>query len=345
MKRFIIACAAIGVLLAVASCTGSSTTSVHSADSPGTYLAKDKSQVAFIQWRTVSRGHVAGTLTADNIGGAAPAASLSQNSVPFTGTVSGNSVNLTFASGLFLQNHAQGTLTGNTLTLAIPHADGTIHRTTFTQSSRSRYNRAVAALHASAQHENQLAAQGDSNPSANIRAVQHNTQTNLAALYQASSLAPRAKLTKDVDRFAGDAATARSRLATEKQATLGDNRYCAATSTAVGISHGVSGTALSAMGDSQALKADIAAIRIDIRNAGTNQRRLSRAGQPGSNSEPELIATAETSMSQAIASANSYIDQINATNSQARVVANRMATGKCSGPGQAAVTAPVAHIR
>jgi hypothetical protein len=345
MKRFIIACTAVGVLLAVASCTGSSTTSVHSADSPGTYLADGKSQVTFIQWRTLSRGHVAGTLTADNIGGAAPAASLSQNSVPFTGTVSGNTVNLTFASGLFLQSHAQGTLTGNSLTLAIPHADGTIHRTTFTQSSRSRYYRAVAALRTSAQHENQLAAKSDSNSSANVRAVQHNTQANLAALYQAASLAPRAKLTKDVDRFAGDAATARSRLATEKQATLGDNRYCAATSTAVGISHGVSGTALSAMGDSQALNADIAAIRIDIRNAHANQRRLSRAGQPGSNSAPALIAKAETSMSQAIASANSYIDQINATNAQARTVANRMATGKCSGPGQAALTAPVAHIR
>jgi hypothetical protein len=345
MKRLIIACAAIGVLLAVASCTGSSTTSVHSADSPGTYLANDKSEIAFIQWRTVSRGHVEGTLTADNIGGAAPAASLSENSVPFTGTISGNSVDLTFASGLFLQNHAQGSLTGNSLTLAIPHADGTIHRTTFTEASRSRYNRAVAAMRTSAQHENAMAGGAGSNPSANIRAVQHNTQTNLAALYQASSLAPRTKLTNDVDRFAGDAATARSRLADEKQAALGDNRYCAATSTAVGVSHGVSGAALSAVGDSQALNADIAAIRIDIRNAYANQRRLSRAGQPGPNSAPALISTAETSMSQAIASANSYIDQINATNAQARTVANRMATGKCSGPGQAALTAPVAHIR
>jgi hypothetical protein len=265
--------------------------------------------------------------------------------VPFTGTISGNSVDLTFASGLFLQNHAQGSLTGNSLTLAIPHADGTIHRTTFTEASRSRYNRAVAAMRTSAQHENAMAGGAGSNPSANIRAVQHNTQTNLAALYQASSLAPRTKLTNDVDRFAGDAATARSRLADEKQAALGDNRYCAATSTAVGVSHGVSGAALSAVGDSQALNADIAAIRIDIRNAYANQRRLSRAGQPGPNSAPALISTAETSMSQAIASANSYIDQINATNAQARTVANRMATGKCSGPGQAALTAPVAHIR
>jgi hypothetical protein len=345
MKRFIIACAVVGVLLAVASCTGSPATSVHSADSPGTYLANDKSEIAFIQWRTVSRGHVEGTLTADNIGGAAPAAALSQNSVPFTGTVSGNSVILTFASALFLQSRAQGTLTGNGLTLAIPHADGTIHRTTFTQSSRSRYNHAVAALRASAQHENAMAGGTGSSPSASIRAVQHNTQTNLAALYQASSLAPRAKLTNDVNRFAGDAATARSRLADEKQAALGDNRYCAATSTAVGVSHGVSGTALSAVGDSQALNADIAAIRIEIHNAYANQRRLSRAGQPGTNSGPALISTAETSMAQAIASANSYIDQINATNVQARAVANRMAVGKCSGPGQTALTAPVAHIR
>jgi hypothetical protein len=58
-----------------------------------------------------------------------------------------------------------------------------------------------------------------------------------------------------------------------------------------------------------------------------------------------VIATAKASMTQATASANSYIDQVNATTNQARVVANRMATGKCSGPGQTAPTPPVGHIK
>jgi hypothetical protein len=347
MKRFIIACTAASMILGVASCTGSagSASSAHSADSSATYLANNRSQIAFIQWRTITRGHVRGTLTADNIGGAAPAASLSENSVPFTGTVHGTSVYLTFAHGLFLQSHAQGTLTGNSLTLTVPHADGTVHRTTFTQSSPSSYNRAVAALRSNAQHENMLAGQAGSRPSANSRAVQHNTQADLASLYQASSLAPQAKLTNDVDHFARDAATARSRLAAEKQAAAGDNRYCIAASTAVGISHGVNGAALSATGDSAAMNAAITAIRMDIRIAHADQRRMSRAGLPGQTSAPALIATAEASMAQAVASANSYIDQINATNAQARSVANRMATGKCSGPGQAALTPPVAHIK
>jgi hypothetical protein len=341
MKRFLVPFMAAAMLFALVSCTGSA----HSASGPGTYLANNGSEIAFIQWRTVTRGNVRGTLTADDIGGAAPAASLAENSVPFTGTIDGTSVNLTFAHGLFLQNHAHGKLAGSTLTLAVPDADGTIHSTTFTQSSHSSYNRAVAALRRSAQHENLMAAQGESHPSASVRAEQHNTEMDLGSLYQASSLAPQAKLTDDVDRFARDSATARSRLATEKQAASGDNRYCTASSTAVGISHGVNGAALSALGDSQALTADITAIRMDIRTADADQRRLSRAGRAGATSAPALIASARASMAQAIASANSYIDQINATNNQARVVANHMATGKCSSAGQTAFAPPIAHIK
>ncbi|HUB42107.1 MAG TPA: hypothetical protein VMA72_24930 [Streptosporangiaceae bacterium] len=344
MKRCIVACTAAAMLVAVASCSGS-TSSAHSADGPATYLAKNKSEVALIQWRITTGGHVRGTLTADHIGGAAPAASVAVNSVPFTGTVHGTSVNLTFVHGLFLHNSAYGRMSGSSLTLAVPHVDGAIHTSTFTRSSNSGYDRAVAALRSSAQQENAAAAQAGSHPSANSRAVQHNTQTDLTSLYQAASLAPQAKLTNDVNRFARDAATARSRLATEKQAASSDNRYCTAASTAVGISHGVNGAALSALGDSQALTAEITAIRMDIRTAGADQRRMSRAGMPAPTSAPALIATARSSMAHAIASANSYIDQINATNTQARVVADRMATGKCSSAGQATLTPPVAHIK
>jgi hypothetical protein len=350
MKHFIVACTTTAMLFAVASCTGSASpaslaSAARSADGPATYLANNNSELALIQWRITTGGDVRGTLTADSIGGAAPAASVAVSSVPFTGSVHGTSVKLTFVHGLFLHNRAYGKLSGSSLTLAVPHADGGIHATKFTRSSSSSYDRAVAALRRSAQHENLAAAQAGSHPSANSKAVQHNTQTDLTSLYQASSLAPQAKLTDDVDRFARDAATARSRLATEKQAVSGDNRYCTAASTAVGIAHGVNGAALSALGDSQALIAEITAIRVDIRTAGADQRRMSRAGVPAPTSAAALIATARSSMAHAVASANSYIDQINATNNQARVMANRMATGKCSSAGQVALTLPVVHIK
>jgi hypothetical protein len=343
MKRFLLPCTMTAMLFAAASCTGSA----KSADSagPASYMANNKSEIAFIQWRTMNGGHVQGTLTADNIGGAPPAASLSVNSVPFTGIVHGTSVNLTFAHGLFLQSQAHGRVTGSSLTLAVPHADGTVHVTTFTQSSRSDYNRAVAALRSSAQHQNLLAGGAGSHPSANSRALQHNAQKDFAALYQNASLAPQAKLTQDVNHFASDAATARSRLAKEKLDASGDNHYCAAASTAVGDARGVNGALLAAVGDSESLTADINAIRMGIRTTGTDMRRLSRAGLPDPTSAPELIANAKASMAQAVASANSYIDQLNATNNQARVTANRMATGKCSSPGQTPLTPPVGHIK
>jgi hypothetical protein len=343
MKRFLAASAMAALPLAVAACTGS-TGSARSADGPASYLASNKSQLAFIQWR-INRGQVDGTLEADHIGGAAPAAALSVNSVPFTGTVHGTSVNLTFAHGLFLQSYAQGTLAGSTLTLAVPQADGSTQRTTFTRSSQTSYNRAAAALRSNAQAENMAATRADSSSSANGRADQRNTQADLAALYQASSLAPHGKLAQDVDRFASDAATARARLATEKQDATADNKYCAASSTVEGDSHGVDGAALSAMGDTQALTADASVIRMDTQTAYTDMRRLSRVGLPAPTSAPALIANAKASVAQAIASANSYIDQINASNNQARVLANHMATGKCASAGQAPVTAPVAHIK
>jgi hypothetical protein len=344
MKRFIVPCTTAAILLAAAGCAGSAS-SAHSADGPASYLASNKSEIALVQWRSTATRQVRGTLTVDDIGGAAPAEALSVNSVPFTGTIHGTSVNLAFAHWLFLQGHAHGTLTGSSLTLAVPHADGAVHPMTFTQSSRSEYNSAVAALRTSAQHENLLATGAGAHPSANSRALQHNTQTDLASLYQASSLAPQAKLTHDVDHFAHDAATARSRLATEKQDASGDNHYCAATLTVVGDSRGVNGELLSVVGDSESLTADITAIQLDIRTAHADLGRLSRAGLPEPTSAPALIETANASMAQAVASANSYIDQVNAISNQARVFANRMATGKCSGPGQTALTTPAPHIK
>jgi hypothetical protein len=344
MKRFLVPCMTAGLLLALVSCTGSASSN-HSADGPAAFLANDKSEIAFVQWRSTAHGRVEGTLSADNIGGAAPSASVSMNSVPFTGTVHGTSVNLIFAHSLFLQSHANGTLAGGSLTLAVPYADGTVHRTTFTEATRSRYNKAVAQLRDGAQQENTQATQSDSQPSANGKADQHNTQMDLASLYQASSLAPQAKLTRDLNSFARDTATARSRLATEKQDASGDNRYCAATLTVAGDSRGVNGTLLSVVGASESLTADIAAIQMDIHTTDADLRRLGRAGLTAPTAAPALIANAKASMAQATANANSYIDQSNAINNQARVLANRMATGKCSGPGQAPVAAPVARIR
>jgi hypothetical protein len=344
MKRFLVPCGAAAIVLAVASCSGSDAPP-HPTNAGAMYLANNKSEIALVQWRTTTGGQVTGKLTAANIGGAAPAAALSENSVPFTGTVHGNSVNLTFAHGLFLQSHASGRLTGSTMTLTVPYADGALRSTTFAQSTLSRYDDAVAALRRSAQQENLLATRAGSNASANSRAVQRNTHMDLAALYLASSLAPQAKLTKDVNHFASDIATARTRLTKEKQDASGDNHYCAATSTVVGDSQGVHGSVLAVHGDIESLSADTTAIRMDIRAVNADEHHLGKAGLTAPTSAPALIAAAQSSMARAVASANSYIDQVNTVNNQARVVANHMAVGKCSGPGQTAPTPPIGQIK
>ena len=73
MKRLIVAFATAAMLFSGAGCTESATPA-HSADGPAAYLESNKSELAYIQWRITPGGHVQGTLTADNIGGAAPAA-------------------------------------------------------------------------------------------------------------------------------------------------------------------------------------------------------------------------------------------------------------------------------
>jgi hypothetical protein len=58
-----------------------------------------------------------------------------------------------------------------------------------------------------------------------------------------------------------------------------------------------------------------------------------------------VIASARVSLAQAIAKANSYIDQANAIDAQAHTIANRMTTRKCSSARSGAVARPVPHIK
>lgn len=72
--------------------------------------------VLLVQWSQPQGGQVRGTLTSDSIDmSAAPQESLSVQSVPFTGTLSSNSVNLTLSS-LLSGITISGTMGDGTLT-------------------------------------------------------------------------------------------------------------------------------------------------------------------------------------------------------------------------------------
>jgi len=345
MKRLLIAGTAAATLLASASCAGSRSSADPGGSGkpgdPASYLAVSDSKVAFIQWRATSKGHLHGTITEGNVGASAPAETLSVSSVPFIGTRSGSSVALTFTDLYFLQTRAQGRLSGSTLTAQVPQSDGTIKQATFTQSDEASYNRAVAKLRNRVRQANQLAAQQQP---ANGQAAQ-GAQSALGTLYKDSSLQAGGRLAGGLARFTHSVQRAQSDLATEKQDASGSNGYCVAAYRASGDAQTVDGGLLAVQGDVAAMMADIAIIQADIAAASAHLRHLSKAGMAAPSSAYDEIADAKVSLAQAIAKANSYIDQMNAIDAQAHSIADSMATRKCSGARSGAIARPIPHIK
>jgi len=345
MKRLIIAGTAAATLLAAASCASSRSSGGSGGSGkpgdPASYLAVSDSKVAFIQWRATSKNRMHGTITEGNVGASAPAETLSVSSVPFVGTRSGSSVTLTFAGLYFLQNQAQGRLSGSTLSAGVPQSDGTIKQATFTQSDEASYNRAIAKLRNRVRQANQLA---DQQEPASGQAAQ-GAQSALGALYKDSSLQAGGRLTGGLARFGHTIQVAQADLATEKQDAAGSDRYCVAADRASGDAQTVDGGLLAMQGDVQAMMADIAIIQADIAAASAHLRHLSKAGTPAPSSAYEVVANAKVSLTQAIAKANSYIDQMNAMDIQAHSIADDMATKACSGAKSGAIARPLPHIK
>jgi hypothetical protein len=345
MKYLIIAGTAAAMLLAAVSCGGSGRS--EKSGGPASYLTVSNSKVAFIQWRTTSKGHLHGTITEGNVGGSAPAETLSVSSAPFIGTMSGSSVMLTFAVLYFLHTHAHGTLSGSTLTLGVPQSDGTIQQAKFSQSDEASYNRAIGTLRSTIRHANLLVArQQTRQPEQSAKAqAQRGTQSALTALYKDSSLAFNGMLARGLARFAEDIQTARSDLATEKQDASGSKSYCAAAFRVAGDAQSVDGDLQAVHGDVQSVMPDILTVRTDIATANAHLRHLSKVGLPVPGSASNVIASAKANLRQAIAKANSDIDQINAIDTQARSIADNMATRRCSGARSGSSTRPISHIK
>jgi hypothetical protein len=342
MKRLIIAGTAAAALLATAGCAGSRSSGGPGGSGrpgdPASYLAVSTSKVAFIQWRATSRGRLQGTITEGNVGASALAETLSVSSAPFTGTRSGSSVTLTFEGSYFLQTRAQGRLSGSTLTVQVPQSDGTIRQARFSQSDEASYNRAIAKLRSTIRRDNLVAA-GDR--PANAQAAQH----ALSVLYEDSSLASGGRLADGLARFAHSTQTAQADLVAEKQEAAGSNGYCVAAFRAAGKAQTVDGDLLAVQGDVQTMVPDISIVRSDIATADAHLRHLNKAGLGVPSSAYVVIANAKVSLTQAIAKANSYIDQMNAIDAEAHSIANHMAARSCSKARSGSTERPLSQIK
>lgn len=341
MKHLIIAGAAAAVLLAATGCGGSDV-----SHGPASYVAVSGSKVAFIQWRATSRGHLRGVITESGVGGSGSAQSLSVSSAPFTGTMTGNSVRLTFAVLYFLQAQAHGRINGSSLTMAVPQSDGTVRRVRFSQASKAEYNHAIAALRARTRQAARLAARQQASQGgqpAHAQAEQ-SAQKTLNVLYAESSISSGGRLAGDLTRLAAGVQAARSHLATEMADASGANKYCEAALTVTGDAQAVDGALLKANGAALSLVADILVVRHDAATATAYLRHLSRSGLEVPILAPNVISGAGASLNQVIVTANSYIHQINAIDARAHALADQMATRKCSGARSGSSAHPIPPV-
>jgi hypothetical protein len=331
--------AALGTALTIAACGGSSI-------QPG-YLAVYGFNVDFIQWEPTSGSNVQGTLTVASVSGAVPQERVFTNPHPFTGTVHGNSVTLTF-SGFPARARIHGTLAGGALTLRVPHAKGVIHQGTLTASDTSDYDAAVAVLSRGIQHANSFAeAQRQARNRRWHASPEKSARIDVAALQQDASLASLSNLGTDLSGFASDIQRADYDLATEEQDVAGSNSYCRVTDTVAGNAQAVHGVFKSVQGDVKAMTPDLATVGRDIATVEGDMQTLSDKRLPApSGADPmAAIATARADISHAITQANGYIDHMNADYAQAYSFAYGQAKDSCLGHGPGIQAAPVPHIR
>jgi hypothetical protein len=330
--------AALGTAQTIAACGGPST--------QAGYLAANGFNVDFITWEPTSGSNVQGTLTVASVSGTVPRERVSTHTHPFTGTIHGNSVTLTFSGGSPARARIHGTLTGSALTLQAPHAKGAIHQGTLAASDTSDYDAAVALLDRGIQHANSFAGTQRQARARRHAPPERAAQIDVAALQQDASLASLSNFGTDLSSFASDIQRADSDLATEQQDVAGGNSYCRLSDMVAGNAQSVHGDFKAVQGDVKAMTPDLSTVWRDIAAVQGDMRTLSDRGLPApSGADPmAAIATARANISQAITQANGYIDHMNADYAQAYSFAYGQAKGSCLGHGPGIQASPIPHI-
>src|SRR5262249_53154779 len=107
----------------------------------------------------------------------------------------------------------------------------------------------------------------------------------------------------------------------------------------------VDGALQNVQGDAVSLNAHILVIRHDVATASALLHHLSKAGITVPKSASDVITSAKVNLKQTINRANVYIDQVNAIDSRARSMANKLATGRCSGAHYGTSVRPIPHLK
>jgi hypothetical protein len=344
MKMGVLAAISAAFLPVLAACGGS--------PGPAYYVYAGGSgqsrAVVLVEWSAPEGNQIQGVITYNGINLAnAPQESLSVSSVPFTGTINGNSVTVA-TSGLFAGTTINGTLGRGTLTITLPpdSSTGAIQSATLIAASVSGYNSDVASLRAAISHANVLAAQRQARQQQQQQDAQdlNTAQGDLSALRQDAGPGGNLPgdlqtLSGDVETIAGDVTTVQQDLAQPgnsdcfNQQSASDDAIGAGDDTA-GLGDDVTGL----LDDVDTIRQDIATVRSDLATLNSD-----RVPPPAGSSR--AISAAQSAIALAKASADGYITKGNTQDQQAFAIANAAATGPCAGdgPGRPSNLVPLLH--
>jgi hypothetical protein len=289
----------------------------------GGYLAADAGSVVFIQW-TDTKGDLDGTVEEVTTDGQPPQEQTANGTLTIKGTLQGGNLAVSFNG----RPQTFGRLSGDSFTLNIPQADGTLAPVTFHAAAAAAFNSAVAALSqqvatanlqaaaAAAQQQSEQQVDKDASAVGDDVVQLVNAEQTLANDVQAT--------TSDQQTEAKDLATtaAQEQQVSREAPTASFGQVCGDAAAVSGDASAVSGDSSAVSGYVSSVLADIATVNggVGRLNADFAQFQADQAKVPGyataTPPNPEAVSQAAAFANKAVATAtastNGDIDRANA---------------------------------
>ena len=313
--------------------------SVNAGD--GSYLAQWPGAVAFVRW-TESDGTLIGTfnyVTADP----ARATGTDATEISFTGIRHDDNVSITLNRGLGSTTALTGTVSGSSLTLAFPQADGQLADGTFQFATVANYNAAIAALSAAGQDQARVsasaaAASQEAELEAQQQAAQQaQQQREQQAVVDGANALASADLSGHVEALQDQVALADDDLQDLREdAAEGPGDNCVNASSTVyndAASTLYNDQESSLYNEIESLKSAASEIIADRRQLLDDVDVLRADGLPLPVDLSSIIRQADDEIANAVAQANKVIKSVHAKVAAGYEIANGLAVGECAGSG------------
>lgn len=332
--------AMLAAIVFLAGCGGSS------SSGPATFVSRTASEVATISWTDDGSGHLTGSLQTATPNSAGTGELLTSVSVPFTGTLHADQISVVVGGQLGATATWTGALSGDTVTLTIPQADGTLAPAIFSRGTVADYNAAVSKFQEQVTQSRSAAAAAaasaardaaSAEAAAALAAVGDRASAAVDAL-EAGIAAPPSfdAFTADMTTLKQDLATTLTHAATATAEGRSSDTACGDASTAQGDASTVEGDQSTIEGDAadvQGVVDEVGRLAQDVRTAlslatAAYQAQGVSMGSHGTRSQ-DALSRAETAKSSWSATAAGYVSTARQLAGQATAAANAAARAVC----------------